>query len=107
MVYRGGELSFFHVVHLTIATRTDISISLRVMITKFGKQVHQQELSQVEIIKQVLMKSSRQDHVGKLKALYFHYQSVYGKLGRMVTYQNELLPINLHKRLNTRSCKIA
>ena len=63
MVYRGGELSFFHFVHLTIATRTDISISLRVMITKFGKQVHQQELSQVEIIKQVLMKSSRQDHV--------------------------------------------
>ena len=63
MAYRGGELSFFHVIHVTIATRIDTSISLRLMITKFGKQVHQQELSQVGIIKQVLMKSSRHDHV--------------------------------------------
>ena len=33
------------------------------MATKFGKQVHLQDLTQIKLIKQVLVTSSRQDHV--------------------------------------------
>ena len=39
------------------------TISVRPMITKFGKYVHLQNLTQVRLIKQVLVTSLRQDHV--------------------------------------------
>ena len=46
MADRGGEFSFFQGIHV----RIDISISVRPMITKFGKQVHLQDLTQMRLI---------------------------------------------------------
>ena len=63
MVDRDGEFSFFQGIHVRIGSRIDISISVRPMITKFGKHVHLQNLTQVRLIKQVLVTSLRQDHV--------------------------------------------
>ena len=62
------------------------------MITKFGKQVHLQDLGQMGLIKQVLVMSSRQDHVTNSK----HYIStatvpMATKPGKMVTYFGGLL----------------
>ena len=37
------------------------------MTTKFGKQVHEQDLIQMKLMKQVLVKSSHQDHMTKQK----------------------------------------
>ena len=45
------------------------------MTTKFGKQVHLEELTQ--LIKLVLVNSSREDHVTNLKKLYLSYQSAF------------------------------
>ena len=59
MADRGCELSFFQYIHL----RSDISISMRPKITKFGKQVHLQDLTQMRLIRQVLVTSSHQDQV--------------------------------------------
>ena len=55
MADRGGEFSFFQGIHVTIYIRIDISISIRPMITKFGEQVHVQDLTQITLIKQVLV----------------------------------------------------
>ena len=52
MADRGGEFSFFQGIHV----RIDISISVRPMITKFAKQVHLQDLAQMRLIKQVLVR---------------------------------------------------
>ena len=46
MADRGGEFRFFQGIHV----RIDISISVRPMITKFGKQVHLQDLTQMRLI---------------------------------------------------------
>ena len=62
MTDRGGGFSFFQGIHVSINIRIDISISIRPVATKFGKQVHVEELTQMRIIKQVLVKPSRQDH---------------------------------------------
>ena len=40
---RGGEFSLFRGIHV----RTDISISIRPMTTKFGKQVHLEKFTQM------------------------------------------------------------
>ena len=56
MANRGSEFSFF----LRIHVRINISISIKPMITKFGKQVNLQYLSQMRLIKQVLVTSLRQ-----------------------------------------------
>ena len=45
---RGGEFSFFQ----GMLVRIDISISIRPMITKFGKQVYMQDLTRMRLIKQ-------------------------------------------------------
>ena len=63
------------------------------MTTKFGKQVNLQELTQIRLIKQVLVTSSHQDHVTNEN----HYIStttvpMTTKLGRMVIYLDGLLP---------------
>ena len=63
MADQGGEFSFFQDIHVRIDIRSDISISIRPMTTKFGKQVHLQDLTQMRLIKQVLMTSLHQDHV--------------------------------------------
>ena len=52
MADRGGEFSFFQGIHV----RIDISISVRPMITKFAKQVHLQDLAQMRLITQVLVR---------------------------------------------------
>ena len=74
------------------------------MTSKFGKQVHLQDLTQ---IKQVLLTSLRQDHMTNLK----HYISItrvpmVTKLGRLVTYLDEFLPINSNGLLITWPFKI-
>ena len=51
MTDRGGEFSFFHGIHVII----DISISIRSMITKLYKNAHLQDMTQVKLIKQVLV----------------------------------------------------
>ena len=61
MADRGVEFSFFQGIHVRIDVRVDNSISIRPMITIFGKQVHLQDLTQMRLIKQVT--SLRQDQV--------------------------------------------
>ena len=62
MTDRGGEFTFFQGSQVIFNIRTDISISIK-PITKFGKQVHLQDLTQIRLIKQVLVTLLRQDHV--------------------------------------------
>ena len=40
MANLGGEFSFFQGIHVRIDLRIKMSISLRLLTTKFGKQVH-------------------------------------------------------------------
>ena len=63
MVDRGGEFCFFQDIHVRFDIRIDISISIRPMTTKFGRQVPLQDLTQMRLIKQVLVMPLRQDHV--------------------------------------------
>ena len=56
------------------------------MTTKFGKQIHLQDLTQMRLIKQVLVTSSRQDH--ETKETYIHYESASGHQ----TWQDGNLP---------------
>ena len=51
MADRGGEFSFLQGIHVRIAIRIDIFIFIRPMTTKFGKQVHLQDLTQMRLIK--------------------------------------------------------
>ena len=63
MADRSGEFSFFQGTHVRIDIRIDIYISIRPMISKFSKQVHLQDLTQMGLIKLVLVTSLRQDQV--------------------------------------------
>ena len=63
MADRGGELSFFQGIHVRTDIGINISISIRPITTKYGKQVHISELAQMGLLKQVLVTPSRQDHV--------------------------------------------
>ena len=56
MADQSGACNFFQGIHV----RTDIR---RPMTTRFGKHVHQGELTQMRLIKQVLVTLSRQDHI--------------------------------------------
>ena len=58
-----GEFSFFKGIHVTIDLIIHISISIKPMITKLGKKVHLQDLTQMRLIKQVLVTSLRQQQV--------------------------------------------
>ena len=129
MVDRGGEFSPFQGIHVRIGIRIDIAISIRPMITKFGhvkidmriyiaisirpmiskfeKQVHLQELTQMRLIKHVLVTSLRQNRVANLK----HYIStvrvpIATKLGRMITYLDGFLPEKSRNPLIMWSCNI-
>ena len=57
---RGGEFSFFQGFHVKLDTRIDISNSVRPMTTKFDKLVNLEKLTQMRLIKQVLVTSSGQ-----------------------------------------------
>ena len=45
------EFSFFQGIHVRIGIIIDISIVIRLMTTKYGKQVHLQEFTQMRLIK--------------------------------------------------------
>ena len=78
MADQGGDLSFFQGIHVRIDTEIDISISIRPMTARFGKQVLLEELTPIRVIKQVLMTSSCYRSRDKLKT-YSHYHSAHGK----------------------------
>ena len=59
MADQGSNFSLFQDMHLRINVRIGISISIKPMITKYGKQVHLQELTQKRLIKQELVITSR------------------------------------------------
>ena len=104
---QGGELSFFQNIHVKIDIRIDISILIGTMHTKFGKQVHLQDLIQMRLMKQVLMTSLRQDCMTK----YEHYistttVSMTTKLGKFVTCNKKLLPKMLLPPLVRWFCEI-
>ena len=63
MAERGGEFRYFRGNNERIDIVIHIPISIRPMTTKFGKQVHLQELTRVRLIKRVLVTPSGQDHV--------------------------------------------
>ena len=104
MVDRDDE--FFQGIYVRIDMKTDISISIRPMITKLGKQVHLGKL-RMGLIKQVLVTLSPPDHVRNQK----HYIStirvaVTSELGRMVSYLDGLLPIKSNDPLMTWPCEL-
>ena len=81
-----GEFSFFQDIQVTIDKRIDIFISIRPMTTKFGKQIHLQDLTQIRRIRQVLVTSLCQDYVTNVN----HYIStttvpMATKISKMVT----------------------
>ena len=51
----GVEFSFFQGIFVRIDIRIDISISIKLMIPKFGKQVHLLDFNQVRLINYVLV----------------------------------------------------
>ena len=76
------------------------------MTTKFGKQLHLEELTQVRLIKQVLVISTGQDHVTNENHISTTRVPMATKLFRMVTYLDWLLPLKLHDPLITLSWEI-
>ena len=60
MTDRGSEFSFFQSIQVKLDTRIDISNSVRHMTTKFDKLVNLEKLTQLRLIKQVLVTSSGQ-----------------------------------------------
>ena len=63
MVDQGGESSFFPDIHESIDIRIDISISVRLMTTKCGKQVHLQDLNQMKLITPCQISTNRQKNL--------------------------------------------
>ena len=59
----GIQFSIFQDIYVRFDIRIDMSMSIRPVITKFGKQVHLQDLTQMRIIKKILVTPLRQDHV--------------------------------------------
>ena len=53
----------FRGIHVRIDIRIDVSISIRPLTNKFGKQVHLEKLTQLRLISQVLVTLSHQDRV--------------------------------------------
>ena len=51
----GCDFNFFHGLPVRVDIRIHISISIRPMTTKFGRQVHLEELSQMRLNKRVLV----------------------------------------------------
>ena len=92
MVNRGDEFSLFRSIHAKIDVRIDSSITIRHITTKFDKQLHLEEFTQMRLIKQVMVTSSRQDHMTN-KKYYIFTTTVSMKLGRMVVYLQRVLPI--------------
>ena len=109
MADRGGKFGFFQGIHVRNVIRIDISICMNTITTKFGKQVHLGELTQMRLIKQVLMTLSCEDHVTNVVLVHFISTStvpMFTKHGWMVANFEGLLPIMLLYLLITWSCEI-
>ena len=52
---RSGEFSSFQDVHVRTDRKIDISVSIRPMVTKFATQVHLNNLTQMRMIKHVML----------------------------------------------------
>ena len=81
-----GEFSFFQDIQVTIDKRIDVFISIRPMTTKFGKQIHLQDLNQIRRIRQVIVTSLCHGYVTNVN----HYIStttvrMATKISKMVT----------------------
>ena len=63
MADQGDKFSFFRGICVRNNMRIVISISMKPKTTKFGSHVLLEKLSQIRLIKQVLLTSSRQDQV--------------------------------------------
>ena len=85
MADEDDEFSFFRGIHVRIDIRIDI-ISIKLMTTIFGKQFHLKDLTQMKLIKQMLVTSSFQDHVTNFNHLHNEWVPKATKLGNMVTY---------------------
>ena len=101
-----SEFSLLQGIHVRIDVGIDISTSIRPLIIKFGKQVHLQELTQMRLIKLVLVMSSVQDHKKNLKHISTTAVPMATRLGRMVTFLDVLLPIKSHDSLIMWPCEI-
>ena len=101
LVDQSCEFSFLWDINVRINERIYISISIRPKTTKFGKQLHLEELTQVRLIKQVLVISPSQDHVINETHISTTRVPMVTKLCRMVMYLEWLLPLKLHDPLIT------
>ena len=99
LVNQSCAFSFFWDIHVRINERIYISISIRPMTTKFGKQLHLEELTQVRLMKQVLVMSPGQNHVTNENHISTTRVPMATKLCKMVTYLDWLLPLKLHDPL--------
>ena len=107
MADREGEFNFFQRIHVRIGIRIDFSISIRPMITRFGNQIHLQDLTQIRIIKAGTGDVIHKDHLtNQTHCISTTRMSMATKLGRMVTYLDDLLPIKSHDPLITQSFEI-
>ena len=99
---RSGDFNFSQTIRARIDIRIDISIFIRTVITKFGKQVHPQNLTQMRLIKKVLLTSLYKDHLAKLHYYIFTTTvPMATKLGCMVTYLDGLLSQKSNNPLTT------
>ena len=55
MASQGSEFSISQGIHVRFDIRIDISTFVKPMITKFGKQVHLQDMTHMRLIKQMLV----------------------------------------------------
>ena len=60
----------FEDIHIKIYIKIDVSISIRPTTSRFGKQVHLQDLTEMSLIRHVLVTSLRQDHVKNKSIIY-------------------------------------
>ena len=72
------------------------------MIIRFDRQVNLEELTQTRLIKWMLMTSSQQDHVKKLRNCIFTITvPLATKLDRMITYLDGFLSVKSYDALIT------
>ena len=81
MADRSCGLSFFFDVNLIVDIKIDTFISIRPMNTKFGKHAHLAELTQMKLIKQVLVLVTSKEHYISTTRV-----PMVTILGRIVTY---------------------
>ena len=98
MASKGYEFSFCGGNHAKIdMIKIDMSICISRMTTKFGEEVPLEELTQIKLIKQMLVTSLPLSTTRLLMA---------SKLGRIVPYVDGVPPINAHDPLIMWSCEI-